>query len=66
VRWCQFLRWLAADGVPTEVIHSEDRCAKAWQDIEFALSHLLEAIAAGLSLTAADLLRKRDHEAELT
>jgi uncharacterized SAM-binding protein YcdF (DUF218 family) len=48
----EFLRLLTADGVPADVIRCEDRSANTWQNIEFALPHLREAIAAGLSLTA--------------
>lgn len=48
----QFLRLLTADGVPASAIRCEDRSADTWQNIEFALPHLREAIAAGLSLTA--------------
>jgi hypothetical protein len=48
----EFLRLLTADGVPADVIRCEDRSANTWQNVEFALPHLREAIAAGLSLTA--------------
>jgi hypothetical protein len=48
----QFLRLLTADGVPAAAIRCEDRSANTWQNVEFALPHLREAIASGLSLTA--------------
>jgi hypothetical protein len=48
----EFLRLLTAGGVPASAIRCEDRSADTWQNIEFALPHLREAIAAGLSLTA--------------
>lgn len=48
----QFLRLLTADGVPASAIRCEDRSANTWQNVEFALPHLREALAAGLSLTA--------------
>jgi hypothetical protein len=47
----QFLRLLTDDGVPATAIRCEDRSATTWQNVEFALPHLREAIAAGLSLT---------------
>ena len=42
----EFLRLLTADGVPAEGIRCEDRSANTWQNIEFAMPHLREAIAA--------------------
>jgi hypothetical protein len=33
-------------------VRAEDRSASTWQNVEFALPHLCEAIASGLSLTA--------------
>ena len=38
--------------IPATAIRCEDRSANTWQNVEFALPHLREAIASGLPLTA--------------
>ena len=45
-------------GVPEQAIRYEDRSANTWQNVEFALPYLQEALASGLPITA---VRKRYH-----
>lgn len=47
-----FHSWLVAGGVPDQVIRVEDGSANTWQNVEFALPFLYEALEAGLPLTA--------------
>ncbi|NUO97175.1 MAG: YdcF family protein, partial [Nonomuraea sp.] len=46
-----FQRLLIERGVPAEVIRCEDRSANTWQNVEFALPYLKEALRAGLTIT---------------
>jgi hypothetical protein len=48
----EFRRFLAGRGVPDEAIRVEDKSASTWQNVEFALPHLSEALESGLALTA--------------
>lgn len=49
----QVFRKLLVDmGVPDSVIRVEDRSANTWQNVEFSLPFLREALSAGLQLTA--------------
>ncbi|MGW4792772.1 YdcF family protein [Nonomuraea sp. NPDC004297] len=47
-----FRRLLIERGVPENVIRCEDRSASTWQNVEFALPFLEEALQAGLAVTA--------------
>lgn len=47
-----FRRLLTEDAVPDAVIRVEDRSANTWQNVEFSLPFLREALAQGLALTA--------------
>lgn len=47
----EFYRILTSSGVPDEAIRIEDKSASTWQNVEFALPFLREAVAAGLQLT---------------
>ncbi|WP_431932778.1 YdcF family protein [Nonomuraea jabiensis] len=47
-----FQRLLVERGVPEEVIRCEDQSANTWQNVEFALPFLQEALLAGLTVTA--------------
>jgi uncharacterized SAM-binding protein YcdF (DUF218 family) len=46
-----FRRLLIERGVPENVIRCEDRSANTWQNVEFALPHLRQALQAGLTIT---------------
>jgi hypothetical protein len=48
----EFHRVLTGHGVPDEAIRIEDRSANTWQNVEFALPFIREALSLGLSLTA--------------
>jgi uncharacterized SAM-binding protein YcdF (DUF218 family) len=48
----EFHRILTGSGVPDSVIHVEDRSANTWQNVEFALPFLCEALDSGLTITA--------------
>jgi uncharacterized SAM-binding protein YcdF (DUF218 family) len=48
----EFRRLLCEAGVPEHVIRYEDRSANTWQNVEFAMPHLREALTAGLPVTA--------------
>lgn len=48
----EFHRLLTTRGVPDAVIRVEDQSANTWQNVEFALSFLHEALESGLSITA--------------
>jgi uncharacterized SAM-binding protein YcdF (DUF218 family) len=48
----EFQRLLMEHSVPGEVIRVEDRSANTWQNVEFALPFLKEALASGLPITA--------------
>lgn len=48
----EFRQALVALGVPDEVIHVEERSANTWQNVEFSIGLLSEALAAGLPITA--------------
>jgi uncharacterized SAM-binding protein YcdF (DUF218 family) len=48
----EFHRVLTGHGVPDDVIRIEDRSLNTWQNVEFALPFLREALSLGLSLTA--------------
>ncbi|WP_177198778.1 YdcF family protein [Streptomyces colonosanans] len=45
-------RLLIERGVPDTVIRYEDRAADTWQNVEFSLSYLREALEFGLRVTA--------------
>ena len=45
----EFRRFLTARGVPDEAIRVEDKSASTWQNVEFALPSLSEALESGLS-----------------
>lgn len=47
-----FRRMLIERGVPETAIRYEDQSANTWQNVEFALPHLREALESGLSITA--------------
>ncbi|KAB8196712.1 hypothetical protein FH608_008390 [Nonomuraea phyllanthi] len=47
-----FRRLLLDRGVPDDVIRYEDRSANTWQNVEFALPFLHEALEKGLAVTA--------------
>ncbi|TDD27367.1 YdcF family protein [Actinomadura sp. KC06] len=47
-----FRELLTERGVPEDVIRVEDRSANTWQNVEFALPFVREALAAGLAVTA--------------
>ena len=49
---CEFHRILTGSGVPDSAIRVEDRSANTWQNVEFALPFLREALDAGLAITA--------------
>lgn len=46
-----FQRQLMDRGVPEDVIRCEDQSANTWQNVEFSLPHLHEALRAGLTIT---------------
>lgn len=48
----EFRRLLIERGVPDAAIRYEDRSANTWQNVEFALPFLREALASGLRVTA--------------
>lgn len=48
----EFRRLLIERGVPDSVIRYEDQSVNTWQNVEFALPYLREALEAGLTLTA--------------
>src|SRR5262245_48633461 len=48
----EFLRLLVRGGVDESVIRCEDRSANTWQNVEFALPYLREAVGSGLPVTA--------------
>jgi uncharacterized SAM-binding protein YcdF (DUF218 family) len=48
----EFQRLLAVSGVPGAAIRIEDRSANTWQNVEFALPFLREALGTGLPVTA--------------
>jgi len=48
----EFYRLLIEQGVPQDVIRYEDRSASTWQNVEFALPYLREALDSRLSITA--------------
>jgi uncharacterized SAM-binding protein YcdF (DUF218 family) len=48
----EFRRILTGSGVPGSAIRVEDRSANTWQNVEFALPFLREALDAGLAITA--------------
>lgn len=48
----EFHRLLAESGVPDAAIRVEDRSATTWQNVEFALPFLREALGSGLPVTA--------------
>lgn len=48
----EFHRALLERGVPAEAIRCEDQSANTWQNVEFSLAYLKEALSAGLSITA--------------
>jgi uncharacterized SAM-binding protein YcdF (DUF218 family) len=48
----EFHRILTASGVPDSAIRIEDKSANTWQNVEFALPFLREALDAGLTITA--------------
>ncbi|XVQ10306.1 YdcF family protein [Spirillospora sp. CA-255316] len=47
-----FRELLTERGVPDHLIRIEDRSANTWQNVEFALAHLREALELGLTITA--------------
>jgi DUF218 domain len=48
----EFHRFLIERGVPDTAIRFEDRSANTWQNVEFALPFLREALESGLPVTA--------------
>jgi uncharacterized SAM-binding protein YcdF (DUF218 family) len=48
----EFRRLLLEGGVDESAIRCEDRSANTWQNVEFALPYLHEAIGSGLAITA--------------
>ncbi len=48
----EFHRLLVERGVPDAVIRFEDRSVNTWQNVEFSLPFLREAVESGLSVTA--------------
>jgi hypothetical protein len=48
----EFRRFLTESGVPDRVIRVEDQSANTWQNVEFALPYLSEALKSGLRVTA--------------
>lgn len=48
----EFARQLGAAGVPASAVRVEDRSKDTWQNVEFSMSYLREARAAGLPLVA--------------
>lgn len=48
----EFRTWLMDRGVPETAIRVEDESGKTWQNVEFALPHLREALDADLRVTA--------------
>jgi len=48
----EFYDLLTSRGVPEAAIRVEDRSANTWQNVEFSLPYLSEALRAGLSITA--------------
>jgi uncharacterized SAM-binding protein YcdF (DUF218 family) len=47
-----FVRQLAAAGVPASAVRVEDRSANTWQNVQMSLPYLREALAMGLRLCA--------------
>lgn len=48
----EFRRILTEQGVPDTVIRTEDRSTNTWQNVEFSLPFLREALDSGLTITA--------------
>jgi uncharacterized SAM-binding protein YcdF (DUF218 family) len=48
----EFRRRLIDGGVNESVVRCEDRSANTWQNVEFALPYLREALGSGLAITA--------------
>jgi uncharacterized SAM-binding protein YcdF (DUF218 family) len=48
----EFQRLLIEQGVPGAVIRVEDRSANTWQNVEFSVPFVKEALASGLPITA--------------
>lgn len=48
----EFHRQLREADVPDTVIRYEDQSANTWQNVEYAMPHIREAVAAGLPITA--------------
>jgi uncharacterized SAM-binding protein YcdF (DUF218 family) len=48
----EFRRILANSGVPDAIIRVEDQSASTWQNVEFSIPFLREALEAGYSITA--------------
>lgn len=48
----EFARALAAEGVPASAAHVEDQSKDTWQNVEFSLPFLRQAVAMGLPLVA--------------
>lgn len=48
----EFSKILTGQGVPAAAIRCEDRSANTWQNVEFSLSFLREALTLGLPVTA--------------
>ncbi|MFF7650253.1 YdcF family protein [Streptomyces sp. NPDC007983] len=48
----EFRRLLIARGVPDAVIRCEDQSVNTWQNVEFALPYLREALESGFRITA--------------
>jgi hypothetical protein len=48
----EFARQLAAAGVPASAVRVEDQSKDTWQNVEFSLPYLREALALGLPLVA--------------
>ncbi len=48
----EFERLLTQYAVPDDVIRVEDRSANTWQNVEFSLRYLRDALARGLAVTA--------------
>lgn len=48
----EFRKALVEHGVPEAVIRCEDQSANTWQNVEFAMPHIREALESGLPITA--------------
>ncbi|WP_416984460.1 YdcF family protein [Streptomyces sp. T028] len=48
----EFRRLLIGRGVPESAIRCEDRAANTWQNVEFSLPYIQEALESGLRVTA--------------